>query len=166
MQQKKSQVFEHFFTFCITGFRTIIFFAVCHFLLRKKLTTGCLAIYKMLLILWLQSVIKDSDDKNFLKNSQCSFIVPIFQVIVKIVRKRSRIGHQFPYEIKTNIPNFFHIDIVTVLEVRYVCFDFIWKLMAYSGSHPYSFQPELKSTPANSYGIGPKKTKTNIEKVW
>ena len=38
--------------------------------------------------------------------------------MLKIVRKRSRIGHYFPYGIKTNIPSFFHIDIV-ILEANF-----------------------------------------------
>jgi len=36
--------------------------------------------------------------------------------------------HWFPYEIKTNIPNFYTIDNDIILEIRYVCFDLIWKL--------------------------------------
>ena len=33
------------------------------------------------------------------------------------------------HEIKTNIPKFFHFDIVIILEVRYVCFDFMGQKM-------------------------------------
>ena len=32
----------------------------------------------------------------------------LYQSIVNSVKKVSRIGHYFPYEIKTNISNFFH----------------------------------------------------------
>ena len=48
---------------------------------------------------------------------------------------RDRIGQNFPYEIKTNTPKFSHIDIVNMLEVRYVCFNFIGEILAYSVSH-------------------------------
>ena len=41
---------------------------------------------------------------------------------------RDRIGHIFPYEIKTNIPKYSHIDIVIFLEIRYVYFDFIGEI--------------------------------------
>ena len=46
---------------------------------------------------------------------------------------RDRIGQNFPYEIKTNIPKFFHFDIVIILEVRYVCFDFMGQKMVIRG---------------------------------
>ena len=37
----------------------------------------------------------------------------------------------FPQEIKTNIlPNFYQIDIVIVLEIRYDCFDFKYYIIA------------------------------------
>jgi len=44
-----------------------------------------------------------------------------------MARKRSRIAHEIPYKIRTITPNFTHINIDIILEVRYVsCFDFIW----------------------------------------
>ena len=45
----------------------------------------------------------------------------------------------FPYEIKTNTPNFYHIEIVVVVvEIRYVCF-FSYETNGYSySSHSVS----------------------------
>ena len=48
--------------------------------------------------------------------------------MLEMVRMRFRIGHYFPYEIKTNIPNFQNNNNVNVEKVRYVCFDFLWKV--------------------------------------
>ena len=40
--------------------------------------------------------------------------------VVKIVRKIFRIVYYYPYEIKQSISNFSHVDIVIILEVRYL----------------------------------------------
>ena len=58
---------------------------------------------------------------------------------IKNCKEKIQKSHYFPYENKTNIPNFFQLDIVNILEVRYVCFDYMWKVMDYSRSLPYNF---------------------------
>ena len=45
-------------------------------------------------------------------------------------KERGLMQHFLAHEIKRNTPKFFHIDIVIILDVRYVCFDFMSQKMA------------------------------------